>query len=65
MSARQAKLRFETPSTARVNSFCTLCGGTGWRYVGDHAVTRCICRQQRRAAVVPIRDYKAAAAGER
>lgn len=68
-------------ASARVNSICTLCGGSGWRYVAGGRVTRCECRtrcialpktkhhhrrrQLRVIAPSTRRDYKSAAAGER
>ena len=55
-------------ASRRVNSRCTLCGDSGWRYVAG-GVTRCDCRRQKptsREVTVRIRvDHKAAAAGER
>lgn len=55
-------LRF--PPLAAVNSRCTLCGGSGWRYVAANCVTRCECRTGRKQ-VVSIVDHKSSAAGER
>jgi hypothetical protein len=56
-------LRF--PPLAAVNSRCTLCGGSGWRYVAKNRVTRCQCRTGRKRTVVSIVDHKSNAAGER
>jgi hypothetical protein len=58
-------------ASRRANSYCLLCGNSGWRQV-EGGVTRCDCRrrrvQQRTAREVRVRirvDHKAAAAGER
>lgn len=63
-----APIQPEAPSESHgVRSHCTLCDGSGWRPVqarsGDRLVTRCKCRQ--RFVLVPLLDYKSAAAGER
>jgi hypothetical protein len=77
MSAGQEKLfetKAETPrpksvSAYAVNSVCQMCDGSGWRLAmidarGDRRVTRCECWLRRHKAPA-VRDYKAAAAGER
>jgi hypothetical protein len=56
-------LRF--PPLAAVNSRCTLCGGSGWRYVAKNRVTRCQCRKGKDRADLRIVDHKSNAAGER
>lgn len=46
-----------------VNSICSLCKGSGWRYVAKHAVVRCECRAGKTKVVAM--DHKSNAAGER
>jgi len=71
MSARQIPLRLRSGAGARQIPLrfkpsapgpCPFCGGSGWRQLDDHRVTRCECRIDREieeAKVVSLADRKA------
>ena len=54
-----------TAQVIPINSICTLCGGSGWRYLTNNRVVRCQCRGGPRPKVVSITDHKSRGAGER